>query len=1161
MTRLSRNLRPDSKLCVVWSDHVRTGKWTGFVVTPATAQSPAVVDYKDSSSRRQGCHPLPPVPGVRVWSLTILHRPKIQQTLPTQCVVGVRLRLSFRKLGNVYTWVGTVLKIHANRALIKYDAMNYPLWYPPPANARTVVVSADFFARPPPGTAHLRQQVLRYRRAAAHVASLVTTPTVAALPGPGLGTPLPMERPNKVHSQTNRLTRVQFLRRGFRVGTFNSRTLADNARTLKLLSYATDYGIDIVCVQETRLQEPLFSGEEIYGFSVHHAPARADGHYGVATIVASTFKACRDLEILVPHRATALFGSIRNIDVCVINAYFAQRGTPEQEDMALAITKYISTLPKHVMALVAGDFNGCEYDVCNAAALQHSHAHMGLSPAKHTWTSADGRTKKVLDFVCFPKNKVTGVRKHVLCQPFPSDHRMICVTFVPRWSSIKEQEHRKSNTQRTAKAVLDKLAYDGDARERFQAHYKSTPHTSNTLGDITRHVQEVAAKMTLESPPVELVTPWDSHPSLHQQKTLKKQMSLDELDAGDIAAATKHVNEYADLLKRNPWTAWKHIDIIKRKASSCKAPITPSKFHRHFKPLMERKIFDPGGLPSIFFPDADKVRLSDRNFTLEELQRAIQTMANHTAPGPGGLPIEAFRCACVQEEILPILNQMLDTSDLPEDLILGLLTPIWKRKGDASKEASYRPVVLLEVALKILHKMMLLRIREALDPYLLPCQSAYREGLCTTMNILPLQELMERAKKTNLPLYLIFTDFTDAFSSVHRDKLFHLLRQYKVPERFVAFLERSHAQQRIRVRFSGELSSEEINPDTGVMQGDTLAPFLFILVVDQILRKSPEAKGALYDSDLKLRLPALAYADDVVLLANSKADAQSLLVLFEDAALTYGLKLNVAKGKTELMVIAHPSIIDSLDVTLFCKAGPVGLVNSYKYLGWMCSNDDKDAWRTDFKKRQRQAWFVLKQHDRVWRASIDDETKRKLFHALITPILLYASPSYPATQRAMREQHVFCNKLLRYALGKQVSWDDESRHTSTFDLYGSIPLLPITTAKHFLVQWGHWVRMAYKKNVHPCVSVLLSDLKLGKRRGRNWPPSRVLLAYCPPKTTLDDLERLPKNRGTWKKFVARSTTYLLQNFAERICSTSVGHTDPSQWTKKSITLWQKRWNL
>ena len=100
----------------------------------------------------------------------------------------------------------------------------------------------------------------------------------------------------------------------------------------------------------------------------------------------------------------------------------------------------------------------------------------------------------------------------------------------------------------------------------------------------------------------------------------------------------------------------------------------------------------------------------------------------------------------------------------------------------------------------------------------------------------------------------------------------------------------------------GENSS--FNLSVGVLQGDTLAPYLFIIVLDFVLRSSMvEECGILISKKTgtaRRGTPAryltdLDFADDIVLFGASIPKAQKLLNNLEKMALTVGLKINLNK--------------------------------------------------------------------------------------------------------------------------------------------------------------------------------------------------------------------------------------------------------------------------
>ena len=89
----------------------------------------------------------------------------------------------------------------------------------------------------------------------------------------------------------------------------------------------------------------------------------------------------------------------------------------------------------------------------------------------------------------------------------------------------------------------------------------------------------------------------------------------------------------------------------------------------------------------------------------------------------------------------------------------------------------------------------------------------------------------------------------------------------------------------------------------GVLQGDTLAPYLFIICLDYVLRTSIDKiweNGFELTKKKRKRYPAKTirdadYADELALLANTPNQAETLLHSLERAAAGIGLHVNAHK--------------------------------------------------------------------------------------------------------------------------------------------------------------------------------------------------------------------------------------------------------------------------
>ena len=128
----------------------------------------------------------------------------------------------------------------------------------------------------------------------------------------------------------------------------------------------------------------------------------------------------------------------------------------------------------------------------------------------------------------------------------------------------------------------------------------------------------------------------------------------------------------------------------------------------------------------------------------------------------------------------------------------------------------------------------------------------------------------------------------------------------------------------------------------GVLLGSTLVPYLFIICLDYELRTSIEL---MKENGFKLAkernkkyiaqtITNADYVGDIALLANTPAQANSLLHSLERAAAGIGLHVNA--DKTEYMCFNQRSDISRL------KSGPLKLVDKFTYLGSRLSSTEKD---------------------------------------------------------------------------------------------------------------------------------------------------------------------------------------------------------------------------
>ena len=287
----------------------------------------------------------------------------------------------------------------------------------------------------------------------------------------------------------------------------------------------------------------------------------------------------------------------------------------------------------------------------------------------------------------------------------------------------------------------------------------------------------------------------------------------------------------------------------------------------------------------------------------------------------------------------------------------------------------------------------------------------------------------------------------------------------------------------------------------GVLQGDTLAPYLFIICLDYVLRTSIDKikeNGCELTKKRSRRYPATTitdadYADDIAILANTPDQVETLLHSLERAAASIGLYVNA--HKTEYMCYNQTGDISTLEGT------PLKLVDKFTYLGSSVESTEKDM-----ETRLTKAWTAINRLSIIWKSDLTDKMKRSFFQAAVTSILLYGCTTWTLTKRLEKKLDGNYTRMLRAILNK--SWQ---QHPTRHQLYGHLPPITKTIQVRRTRHAGH----CWRSRDELIRDVLLWIPKHGfAKAGR---PARTYIqqlredtGYCP-----EDLPRAMNDREEW----------------------------------------------
>lgn len=192
-----------------------------------------------------------------------------------------------------------------------------------------------------------------------------------------------------------------------------------------------------------------------------------------------------------------------------------------------------------------------------------------------------------------------------------------------------------------------------------------------------------------------------------------------------------------------------------------------------------------------------------------------------------------FITGIASAQLLNIMNLAFKTGTAPREWTKSLIIPIPKQ-GDLTDPAKFRGISLTSLAAKRYNRILINRVKPHDDPPLRKNQNGFRQGRGTLEQILCFRRLIEGAQRGDPRLISIFVDFKKAFDSIDRTCMFAIVIAYGIPLKVVAALKSLYNKTQAFVRTS-DGKTDFFDITTRVLQGDTAAPYLFIIVLDYAL--------------------------------------------------------------------------------------------------------------------------------------------------------------------------------------------------------------------------------------------------------------------------------------------------------------------------------------
>ena len=324
-----------------------------------------------------------------------------------------------------------------------------------------------------------------------------------------------------------------------------------------------------------------------------------------------------------------------------------------------------------------------------------------------------------------------------------------------------------------------------------------------------------------------------------------------------------------------------------------------------------------------------------------------------------------------------IYNLSITEGCVPTALKHAYITPVFK-SGDETLLNNYRPISVLPVFSKVLERLIFNRTYSFIteNNILSDQQFGFRKKLSTEMALLSAVDKITQAIDNKEHTIGLFLDLKKAFDTVNLSILLNKLERVGIRGNPLLWF-RSYLTQRTQsVKYGNTISTPRV-VTTGVPQGSTLGPLLFILYINDMTNV------------LKNAYPIM-FADDTTLFVSSKSVENALSCLNDDIAnLTEWFKANKLSlnlTKTHFILFTASSLVRRSDVSLVIDNHNIERVCNTKFLGVYI--DERLSWNVHINHvslKLRKSLGIVRKASVI----LDTQTMTNLYYTMLFPYLSY----------------------------------------------------------------------------------------------------------------------------------------------------------------------------
>ena len=252
--------------------------------------------------------------------------------------------------------------------------------------------------------------------------------------------------------------------------------------------------------------------------------------------------------------------------------------------------------------------------------------------------------------------------------------------------------------------------------------------------------------------------------------------------------------------------------------------------------------------------------------TTKEITAIVRSFKTNKAQDPFGISAEHLKHAPQRlfSLLIILMNRILQTGYIPASMKQGILTPVLKKKKDASLPTNYRGITVLSMLGKVLEKVLLNRTKDKIELHQSKLQRGFTSCSSAVNASLIISEAQNEAKEVGMPLKLVTLDACKAFDVVWQDSLLRKIFNVGINGSLWTCIKNLYEGAQSVVKWSGHVSSP-FQIQQGVRQGGILSTLHYKLYNNDLLLLLQKLRVGFTIGHIDCCAPTCA--DDVAVLA------------------------------------------------------------------------------------------------------------------------------------------------------------------------------------------------------------------------------------------------------------------------------------------------------